>query len=48
MYSKVIHLHINMHILFHYDLLQDTEYSYLCYIAGPCVFYIEHVVVCPC
>ena len=31
-YSKVIHLHIYIlfHILVHYGLLQDIEYSSLC------------------
>ena len=41
MYSKVIQLHryILSHILFHYGLLQDTEYinSSLCYMIGPCL-----------
>ena len=27
-------------ILFHYRLLQDIEYSSLCYTVGPCLFYI--------
>ena len=26
------------HILFHYILSQDIEYSSLCYIVGPCLF----------
>ena len=47
-YSKVIKLYINIHIyflfqiLFHYKLLQDTEYSSLCYTIGPyCLFYTQ-------
>ena len=39
LYSKVILLYIYIHffqILFHYGLLQVTEYSSLCYIVGPC------------
>ena len=38
MYSKVIYLnlYIVFQILFHYMLLQDIEYSSLCYIAGLC------------
>ena len=34
--DSVIHTYILFHILFHYDLLQDTEYSSLCYTVGPC------------
>ena len=26
------------HILSHYGLLQDIEYSFLCYTVGPCFF----------
>ena len=46
MYSKVIqlylylyvykHIYILVQILFHYRLLQDTEYSSLCYIGADC------------
>ena len=35
-YSKVIQLYIHVHTLFHYGLLQDIEYSSLCYTVGPC------------
>jgi len=42
LYSKVIrfvythtHIYILFQILFHYRLLQDTEYSSLCYTVGP-------------
>ena len=31
-----IHIHILFNIPFHYGLLQDTEYSSLCYTVGPC------------
>ena len=31
-----IYIYIPFHILFHYDLSQDTEYSFLCYTAGLC------------
>ena len=34
--DSVIHIYILFHILFHYGLLQDTEYSSLCYTVGPC------------
>ena len=55
--SKVIQLYVCMcvciyinisilfQILFHYSLLQDTEYSCLCYTVGPCyLFHISHCV----
>ena len=29
------YIHILFHILFHYRLLQEIEYSFLCYTAGP-------------
>ena len=35
-YSLYIYGYIPFHILFHYDLLPDTEYSFLCYTAGLC------------
>ena len=37
-YSKVIvsHIYILFQILFHYKLLQDIEYSSLCYTVGSC------------
>ena len=40
MYSKVIQLYIYILFctLFHYCLLQDTEYSSLCYTVGPCLY----------
>ena len=53
MYSKVIQLYIYVYIVniyvyicsfsdyFHYRLLQDIEYSSVCYTVGPCgLFYI--------
>ena len=33
--DSVMHIYIIFHILFHYDLSQDTEYSYLCYTVEP-------------
>ena len=30
------HTHNLFHVLFHYGLLQDIEYSSLCYTVGPC------------
>ena len=37
---------ILFHILFHYSLLQDTEYSSLCYTIGPCCLSILYIIVC--
>ena len=34
--------------LFHYGLLQDTEYSSLCYTVGPCCLSILYIIVCIC
>ena len=48
-YSKLIQLYIYMlilfHILFHFGLLQDTEYSSLCYTVQP-VFYTCYMWYC--
>ena len=54
-YSKVIqiytyicvYIYILSQILFHYKLLQDNEYSSLCYTVGPCLS-ILYTVVCIC
>ena len=35
-------------ILFYYRLLQDIEYSSLCYIVGPCCLSTLQIVVCIC
>ena len=37
---------ISFQTLFHYRLLQDTEYSSLCYIAGPCCLSSLYIVIC--
>ena len=44
----MIQLYLNtlFYILFHYGLLQDIEYSSLCYTVGPCCLSILHVIVC--
>ena len=34
--DSIRHIYILFHILFHYDLSQDTEYSSPCYTVGPC------------
>ena len=38
-------IYILFQILFHYRLLQDIEYSSLCYMGGPCCFLVLYVVV---
>ena len=47
LHSKVIqlylHIYILFHILFHYGLLQDIEYSSLCYTVGPCCLSILYI-----
>ena len=50
MSSKVIQLyiHIFFHVLFHYRLLQDIEYSPLFYTVGPHCLSILYIVVCIC
>ena len=48
--DSVIHKHmyilIFFFILFHYSLLQDIEYSSLCYRVNPCCLSTLYVVVC--
>ena len=50
MYSKVIQLYIHVYpffqILFHYSLLQDIEYSSLCYTVNACCLSILYLAVC--
>ena len=38
--DSVIHIYILFQSLFHYRLLQDIEYSSLCYTVGPCELYL--------
>ena len=40
--DSVIYIDVDFQILFHYRLLQDNEFSSLCYTVGPCwlSFYI--------
>ena len=33
---------------FHYDLSEDTEYSFLCSTVGPCCLSIIYIIVCIC
>ena len=47
------HTHTHMHahiysVLFHYGLLQDIEYSSLCYRVGTCCLFILYIVVYIC
>ena len=46
--SKVIQLYILFHVLFHYSLSQDIEYSFLCCLVGPCCLSILYIIVCIC
>ena len=49
MYRKVIQLHIYKNIfqiIFHYSLVQDVEYSSLCYEINPHCLSILYIVVC--
>ena len=39
-------IYIYFYILFHYDLSQVIEYSFLCYTVGPCCLSILYVIVC--
>ena len=43
-----MHIYILFQILFHYRLLQDTEYSSVCYTVGPCCLSILYIVVFIC
>ena len=43
-----MYMDILFHILFHYVLLQDIEYSSLCYTVGPFYLSILYIVVCIC
>ena len=47
-YIIYIHTHNLFHVLFHYGLLQDIEYSSLCYTVGPCCLSIWYIVLCIC
>ena len=41
-------MYILFKILFHDGLLQDIEYSSLCFTVGPCWLSILYIVVCLC
>ena len=40
-------IYINL-IIFHYRLLQDTEYSSPCYTVNSCCLYVSCIVDCIC
>ena len=46
--DSVIHICILFHILFHYGLSQDIEYSSLCHRVGPCCLSILYIIICIC
>ena len=46
--GSVIPTQILLHILFHYGLWQDIEYSALCYTVGPGCLSILYIIVCIC
>ena len=43
-----MYVYIFFQILFHYKLLQDIQYSSLCYTVGPCCLPVFYIVVCTC
>ena len=42
----VLNINLLFQILFHYGLLQDIDYTSLCYIVGACCLSILYIVVC--
>ena len=46
--DSVLHVYILFHILSHYGLSQDIEYSSLGYTVGPCCLSILYIIVCIC
>ena len=46
--DMLVRLRENSNILFHYDLLQDIEYSSLCYTVGHYCLSILYIIVCMC
>ena len=43
-----IHIYILFHIIFHYGLSWDIDYSSLCYTVGPCCLSTLYIIVCIC
>ena len=48
MAKRFIYIYILFQILFHYSLLQDTEYSSLCCVAQPYCLSVFYLAVCIC
>ena len=46
--DSVIHIFIGFQILFLNRLLQNIEWSFLCYIIGLCWISALHIIVCVC
>ena len=44
--AKWFSAYIHTHILLHYSLLQDIDYSPLCFTVGPCWLSILYIIVC--
>ena len=47
-YRERENIYILFQIIFPYRLLQNTEFSFLCYTVGPCCLSILCIVVCIC
>ena len=45
--DSIIHVGILSHVLFHYGLSQDIEYSSQCYTVGPCCLSTLHIPYIP-
>ena len=43
-----IYTYSSFAIIFHYRLLQDIDYSSLCYVVGPCCLSSLYTVMCIC
>ena len=43
-YMYITHTYVHFFIFFHYDLLQDIEYSSLCYTIGSCYLSILYII----
>ena len=48
MYGKDVVFVYSFQIIFHYSLLQDIEYGFLCYTVGSCGLSILYIEVCFC
>ena len=49
--DSVLHMYVCVYIYiffsyFHYDLLQDIEYSSLCFTVEPCGLFILYIILC--